>query len=80
MTELCGFPAVAVLKPGDVVVLEAQSPMSYEKHMAAMKMLEDASQRLGIKVLLLPHDVKVARVEIPHDVDTSHLEKAHGEG
>lgn len=59
---LCGVP-VAVMKPGDVVVLEAQSPMPYEQHAKLMQMLEDASKRLGIKVLLLPHDVKVARTQ-----------------
>lgn len=60
---LCGMPVAVVLKPGDVVVLEAQSPMHHEKHQAIMHMLESASQRLGIKVLLLPHDVKVARTQ-----------------
>jgi len=81
MTDtLCGVPIAVILKPGDTVVLEAQSPMPYDKHVAIMKMLEDASTRLGIKALLLPHDVKVARVEVPHGIDTSHLEKGHGEG
>ena len=52
----------AVLKPGDIIVLECERHVSSE-HFAMFKQLaSDASQTLGIKVMVLPPGVKVARI------------------
>lgn len=61
---LYGHPVVAVLKPGDIVVLECEKPVHVEQMSAMRAMLEEWCNKNGVKVLLLPHPIRVARVEV----------------
>jgi len=59
---LCGHPVVAVLKPGDIVVVEVNKQVHAQHWVTLKRFLSESAERLGIKILVLPPDVKVARV------------------
>ena len=61
---LCGHPVVAVLKPGDIVVVEVNKQVHAQHWVTLKQFLSESAERLGIKILVLPPDVKVARVMV----------------
>jgi hypothetical protein len=53
--------------PGKVVILEAERPLTYEESYRIRQMLKHAVQATGVKFVLLPHGIKVAKIEEQKD-------------
>jgi hypothetical protein len=68
-----GLPIVGIAKPGDIVFLECQTPMPYEQIERLRQMCSDAASQAGVKIFVLPYGVRLARVEVPHEIDRTNL-------
>lgn len=81
---LCGHPVVAVLKPGDIVVVEVNRQVHAQHWVTLKQFLSESAERLGIGILVLPPDVKVARVNVLREIantdDQQELMEEKGNG
>lgn len=55
--------AAVILKAGDVVVLECTRPLSDQQMKRVMEAVSAATKVAGIKAIVLPEYIRVARVE-----------------
>ena len=53
----------AICKPGDIVFVECKQALNQRQMDVLCSQMRDASAKFGIKIVVLPHQVEVARLD-----------------